>query len=264
MPHLPGPVLLPAPTILGDALPGGEVVGQQALRTATAQKKKDAVEDVSFGIFLRAAPRPGDRHIGGEPRACLVREVSGIRLSGFHALDRHPAYWATASFLNTFSTFELQIRTLFMHAYVEPQHDIGSKAARDLPREIRKEREEDILANTLAVPLQPMRTFGKNDKGWHNMLVFGDNLLVMKSLLELKKAGHLCHADGTPGVRLVYIDPPFATKQEFSGNEDQKAYQDKVVGAQFLEFLRQRLAFMSELLSEDGSIYVHVDWKKSH
>jgi putative GTP pyrophosphokinase len=37
------------------------------------------------------------------------------------------------------STFELQIRTLFMHAYAEPQHDIGYKAARDLPREIRRE-----------------------------------------------------------------------------------------------------------------------------
>ncbi len=61
-----------------------------------------------------------------------------------------------------------------------------------------KEREEDILADTLAVPLQPVRTFGKNGGGdWQNMLVFGDNLQVMKSLLELKKAGKLCNADGT-------------------------------------------------------------------
>ena len=104
-----------------------------------------------------------------------------------------------------------------------------------------KEREEDILANTLAVPLQPARTFGKNDEGWHNMLVFGDNLQVMKSLLELKKTGQLCNADGTPGVRLIYIDPPFATRQEFSGTQDQKAYQDKIAGSQFVEFLRRRL-----------------------
>ncbi len=127
-----------------------------------------------------------------------------------------------------------------------------------------KEREEDILANTLAVPLQPVRTFGKNGDGWHNMLIFGDNLQVMKSLLELKKAGKLCNADGTPGFRLAYIDPPFATKQEFHGSEDQKAYQDKIVGAQFLEFLRKRLVMIRELLSEDGTIFVHVDWKKSH
>ncbi len=50
-----------------------------------------------------------------------------------------------------------------------------------------KEREEDVIANTLAVPLQTVRTFGKNGDGWHNMLIFGDNLQVMKSLLEMKK-----------------------------------------------------------------------------
>lgn len=127
-----------------------------------------------------------------------------------------------------------------------------------------KERDEDIIANTLAVPLQKVRTFGKSRDGWHNKLVFGDNLQVMKSLLELKRAGELCNADGTQGARLVYIDPPFATKQEFSGSEDQKAYQDKIVGAQFLEFLRRRLILVRQLLSEDGSIYLHVDWKKSH
>lgn len=79
-----------------------------------------------------------------------------------------------------------------------------------------KDREEDIVADTLAVPLQPVRSFGKNDD-WHNMLIFGDNLQVMKTLLEMRKDGKLCSADGTPGVRLVYIDPPFATKQEFPG-----------------------------------------------
>jgi DNA methylase len=127
-----------------------------------------------------------------------------------------------------------------------------------------KEREEDILANTLAVPLQPVRTFGKNDESWHNMLVFGDNLQVMKSLLELKKSGQLCNADGTPGVRLVYIDPPFATRQEFSGTQDQRAYQDKIAGSQFVEFLRRRLVLMRELLASNGAIYVHLDQRKSH
>ena len=112
-----------------------------------------------------------------------------------------------------------------------------------------KEREEDILANTLAVPLQPARTFGKNGDGWHNLLIFGDNLQVMKSLLEMKKAGKLCNADGTPGVRLVYIDPPFATKQDFEGTQDQKAYQDKIAGAAFIEFLRKRLVLIRELLA---------------
>lgn len=126
-----------------------------------------------------------------------------------------------------------------------------------------KEREEDILANTLAVPLQPVRTFGKNGEYWHNMLIFGDNLQAMKSLLELKKAGKLCNADGTPGVRLVTIDPPFATRRDFSGSDGEKAFSDKVAGAQFVEFLRRRLVILRELLSDDGSIYVHLDWKRS-
>lgn len=129
-----------------------------------------------------------------------------------------------------------------------------------------KEREEDILADTMAVPLQPVKTFrnGASGNGWTNMLIFGDNLQVLKTLLQMKQEGKLKNADGTPGVRLVYIDPPFATKQEFRGSQDQKAYQDKLAGARFLEFLRKRLVFLRELLSEDGSIYVHLDQKRGH
>jgi DNA modification methylase len=127
-----------------------------------------------------------------------------------------------------------------------------------------KEREEDILASTLAVPLQPVRTFGKNGVQWHNMLIFGDNLQAMKSLLELKKAGKLCNADGTPGVRFAYIDPPFATKQDFRGTEDQKAYQDRIAGAAFCEFMRKRLVLLRELLADDGSLVVHLDSKRVH
>ena len=127
-----------------------------------------------------------------------------------------------------------------------------------------KEREEDILANTLAVPLQPVRTFGKNGDGWHNMLIFGDNLQAMKSLLEMKKAGKLCNADRIPGVQLVYVDPPFATKQEFYGPTEEKAYADKVAGAQFIEWIRRRLLLCRELLAEDASIVIHLDDRKVH
>ncbi len=75
-----------------------------------------------------------------------------------------------------------------------------------------KEREEDILAETMAVPLQPASTFGRDGEDWHNMLIFGDNLQVLATLLDQKRRGLLLNADGTPGVRLVYIDPPFATQ----------------------------------------------------
>src|SRR5574337_434583 len=127
-----------------------------------------------------------------------------------------------------------------------------------------KDREEDIIADTLAVPLQRVRTFGRNGVDWHNMLIFGDNLQAMKTLLEMKNEGILLNADGTPGVRLIYIDPPFATKEEFRGTNDQKAYQDKIAGAEFIEFLRKRLILLRGLLADDGSVYIHLDTRKIH
>lgn len=127
-----------------------------------------------------------------------------------------------------------------------------------------KEREEDIIATTLAVPLQKVSVFGKNGIGWHNMLIFGDNLQVMKNLLDMKRSGRLSNTNGTPGIRLVYIDPPFASKQEFRGSREEKAYQDKVVGSEFIEFVRRRLVLLRELMSEDGSIFLHMDQRKVH
>lgn len=127
-----------------------------------------------------------------------------------------------------------------------------------------KDREVDILANTMALPLQPVSTFGKNGNDWHNMLIFGDNLQAMKTLLKLKDEGKIINADGTPGARLIYIDPPFSTKQDFRGTKDQKAYQDKIAGGRFLEFLRQRFILMRELLADNGLLYVHLDYRKSH
>ncbi len=125
-----------------------------------------------------------------------------------------------------------------------------------------KEREEDILADTMAVPLQPVKTFGNGNGGWTNKLIFGDNLQVLKALRDDPEVYD--RNTGRGKVRLIYIDPPFATRQEFRGSQDQKAYQDKIVGAQFLEFLRKRLVFLRELLADNGSIYVHLDEKKGH
>ena len=124
-----------------------------------------------------------------------------------------------------------------------------------------KQREEEIIQQTMAVPLQPVRTFGNGPGApkpgeWHNRLIFGDNLQAMKTLLnDSEIAGK---------VELVYIDPPFATQQEFRGSQDQKAYQDRVAGAEFVEFMRKRLVLIRELLASDGSVYIHLDQKKSH
>jgi len=120
-----------------------------------------------------------------------------------------------------------------------------------------KEREEDIIAETMSVPLQPVKTFSRGGKNeWTNKLIFGDNLQVLKNLYE--------DPEVKGKIKLIYIDPPFATEREFRGSKEQKAYQDKLAGAQFLEFLRKRLIFLREILSKDGGIYVHLDWKKGH
>lgn len=129
-----------------------------------------------------------------------------------------------------------------------------------------KEREEDILADTMAVPLQKVKTFlnGKNGNGWTNMLIFGDNLQVLKRLLQMKEKGKLKNADGTPGVRLIYIDPPFGTGDEYSISKGASAYSAKTMGAKFIEFLRKRLIFLREILAHDGSIYVRIDYHFGH
>ncbi len=86
-----------------------------------------------------------------------------------------------------------------------------------------------------------------------NRLYFGDNLPILASLLqEPSVAGQ---------VRLIYIDPPFSTKSVFHSRSQREAYTDLRVGAHYLEFLRERLILLRELLAPDGSIYVHLDDK---
>ncbi len=122
-----------------------------------------------------------------------------------------------------------------------------------------------ILNDTLGVPLQTLKRFGEAEDGaWTNRLIFGENLQVLKTLLDMKQRGELLNADGTPGFRVCYIDPPFATRREFRGSQGQRAYRDKIDEAEFIEFLRQRLIFVHELLAEDGTLYVHLDPKKGH
>ena len=87
-----------------------------------------------------------------------------------------------------------------------------------------------------------------------NKFIFGDNLLVLKSLLDT----HFGKID------LIYIDPPFATGRDFSSINDDNAYSDKLIDSEFLEFIRKRLVLLKDLLSENGSIYLHIDKKIGH
>lgn len=123
---------------------------------------------------------------------------------------------------------------------------------------------EEVLARTQAAPWQLVREFctGRpHGDGWRNLLVWGDNLLALRELLADQQGPNRL---GTRGkIKLIYIDPPFATRQDFMKDKE-KAYRDKVLGAQFIEFLRRRLILLRELLADDGSIYVHLDTKKGH
>lgn len=130
-----------------------------------------------------------------------------------------------------------------------------------------KRTAEMIIAETNSVPLQEVNRFNTPSgyDGWMNKLIFGDNSQALRRLIEMKKQGELKNADGSDGVRLIYIDPPFSTRKDFKvSGEDQKAYQDKVAGAEFLEWLRERLILLRELLADNGSIYVHLDYRKGH
>lgn len=121
---------------------------------------------------------------------------------------------------------------------------------------------------------------GRQTKGWTNKLIWGDNKLVLSSL----KNGPLreqIEAEG--GIKLIYIDPPFDVGADFSmdieigdGDETETFHKEPSVleelayrdtwgkGADsFISMLFERLVLMRDLLSSDGSLYLHCDWRVS-
>ena len=114
-----------------------------------------------------------------------------------------------------------------------------------------------------AAPLQTVRCFDEAKNGeWKNLIVQGDNLQFLKTCY--RNVGPLIKNKVKGKVKLICIDPPFATKSDFGSKEGERSYSDKVDTAEFIEGLRERLIYMRELLADDGSIYVHLDQKMSH
>ena len=117
-----------------------------------------------------------------------------------------------------------------------------------------------------------------NDSEFLNRLIYGDNLLAMQALLAGDPESGLPSMRGK--VDLIYIDPPFDSKADYrtkihlpSVDIEQKpsvieqfAYSDtwKDGTKSYLEMIVPRLVLMRELLSEQGSIYVHIDWHVGH
>lgn len=106
------------------------------------------------------------------------------------------------------------------------------------------------VAEILASPATPLVALSKG-VAQANRLIFGDNLGVLAALGKDENiAGK---------VRLVYIDPPYATQSAFHSRQLAPAYEDTLAGAGFIEFLRERLVWLHHLLAADGSLYLHLD-----
>ncbi len=106
--------------------------------------------------------------------------------------------------------------------------------------------------------------FELNSNG--SMLFEGDNFEALSILMKNFKNK----------INLIYIDPPFNTDQEFFVSKDGRAnsisyskndiiaYSDKMSTEEYLEFIRERLILLRELLADTGSIYLHIDYKIGH
>lgn len=117
-------------------------------------------------------------------------------------------------------------------------------------------------------------TSGHQIQGWTNKLIWGDNKLILSSLKNgpLRK-----EIEAQGGIKLIYIDPPFDVGADFSmdvqiGDEEftkkpsiieEVAYRDTWgKGADsFIAMIYERLCLMRDLLADEGSIYVHCDWR---
>ncbi len=101
----------------------------------------------------------------------------------------------------------------------------------------------------------------------NNLLIKGDNIKALQWLVD---NGYQNKID------LVYIDPPFATGGVFAIDDSGRiatisksqnsiiAYNDNLKGEKFLSFLKERLILIHKLLSEQGSLYLHIDYKIGH
>lgn len=125
--------------------------------------------------------------------------------------------------------------------------------------------------------ISKLNIFGANYENlkdnWHNLLFHGDNKECLSTLLTSGFRGK---------IDLIYIDPPFDSKADYvkkielrgiadkklAGEEqsffEQVQYTDLWKNDEYLQFMFERLILLRELLSEQGSIYLHCDWHKSH
>lgn len=122
--------------------------------------------------------------------------------------------------------------------------------------------------STQYYPAQLKETFGEPKDGWMNKIFWGDNLQVMSHMLKEYRGK----------IDLVYIDPPFDSKEDYKKKirlkgrgitSDTSVFEEKQYGDiwssdEYLQFMYERLVLLRELLSDRGSLYLHCDWHESH
>lgn len=124
------------------------------------------------------------------------------------------------------------------------------------------------FSSTQFYPAQLKEQHGEEVNGWINKIFWGDNLQVMSHLLKTYRGQ----------VDLIYIDPPFDSKADYKKvinlkgkniNNDQTSFEEKQYtdiwnNDEYLQFIYERLTIMRELLSPNGSIFLHCDYHKNH
>ena len=119
--------------------------------------------------------------------------------------------------------------------------------------------------STQYYPAQQKETYGEEVDNWRNKIYWGNNLQVMSHLLKTYRGK----------INLIYIDPPFHSDADYKmtiklrGKEvkndhttfEEKQYTDIWTNDEYLQFMYKRLILMKELLTNNGSIYVHCDWR---
>ena len=119
--------------------------------------------------------------------------------------------------------------------------------------------------STQYFPAQLRERYGEEKNGWINKIFWGDNLQVMSHMLKEYRGK----------IDLIYIDPPFASDADYkrkikvkgqsvvtdSMSFEEKQYGDIWNNDEYLQFMYERLLIMRELLSDNGTIFVHCDWR---
>lgn len=122
--------------------------------------------------------------------------------------------------------------------------------------------------STQYYPAQLRELYGHAQDGWMNKIFWGDNLQVMSHMMKEYRGR----------IDLIYIDPPFDSKADYKKKVrihnqqilndslafEEKQYSDIWTNDEYIQFMYERLILLRELLSDNGTIFLHCDWHKVH